>query len=110
MQIKTIGDLKEALEGIPTDVLKDFGVHYGEEPFVQLLYFGDVETDPQEEFQKRIGQYPILSNIDEWVQNISKLTLKQERNAEIEDIDSAEDISDCISSEDKIDLPEYQKK
>jgi len=109
MEIKTLKDLKEALDGIPIEVLKDFGVHFGEEPYAQLLYFGAVEEDPQQEFQKRIEKHPTLEKVDNWITNISKITLKQERNAETEDIDPTEDTEGCVGSEDKIEVPEYKK-
>lgn len=108
--ITTLKDVKEALKDIPEEVLKDFGVHFAEEPYTQLLYFGDVEEDPHDEFQKRVEKYPTLTKIDNWITNISKLTLKEERNVGKEDEELAEDISDCVSSEDKIEVPEYIKK
>jgi len=109
-KIKTLKDLKEALKEIPEEVLEDFAVHFAEEPYTQLLYFGDVEEDPHDEFQKRIERYPSLEKIDAWITNISKFTLKEERNAGKEDEAFAEDIEDCVSSEDTIEVPEYIKR
>lgn len=108
MEIKTLKDLKEALKEIPEEVLEDFGVHFAEEPHTQLLYFGAGE-DLQEEFYKLIKKHPTLEKIDNWIQNISKLTLKEERNVGREKT-LPEDIKDCIGSEDKIEVPAYVKK
>lgn len=109
MEIKTLKDLKEALKEIPEEVLEDFGVHFAEEPYTQLLYFGAGE-DPQEEFFKLSEKYNGLGKIDNWIQNISRLTLKEERNVGKEDEELAEDIKDCVGSEDKIEVPKYEKK
>lgn len=97
MKIQTLKDLKVALKDVPDEILEDFGAGHLEENYVQLMIWGD-RDDPQEDWDNNLEKYGNLKDIDNWIQNISKVT-KMMVNDEHLDTTGFEE---AISSEDKL--------
>jgi hypothetical protein len=93
--IKTLMDLKDALVGIPDGVLKEFGVGYCEEPYMQLLVWVG-EENGEALWKKTVKKYPQLNTVGAWVENISRASIA---GAKDEDYDAYFDHP--ISSRDK---------
>ena len=98
MIIKTLKDLKNALKDTPDEILENFGAGYSEEPYVELMVWGDEQQFGTlwEEGKKCC---PAIDDINKWIQNISNVAQEIERTSG--DYDGY-GFEDAISSEDKI--------
>ena len=98
MEIKTLKDLKHALKDVPDEVLENFGAGFGEEPFVELMVWGDDEQFGAlwKEGKKKC---PEIDNINLWIKNIS---LVSEKIQEEEGYYEGTGFEEAISSEDKV--------
>ena len=100
MEIKNLKDLKEALKDTPDEVLEEFGVAQHEEPHLQLVTFTgeDPNDDANEYYSKHTGKYPLLNDVNKWIENISKAQIKLvEKDYGIDEFQE-----EFISSKDKI--------
>jgi len=96
MKIQTLKDLKIALKDVPNEVLENFGAGFSEEPYIELLVWGDDEQFGTlwEEGKKNC---PAMDDINNWIQNISKVSQKMEKDEHYDGVGFEE----AISSEDK---------
>jgi len=103
--------LKVALKDIPDEVLEQFGAGFSEEQYVGLMnWAGDDELEGSDIWESSAKKYPTIwessakkyptiRDIDNWIENISKLSEK------IQDKESHWDTKgyeEALSSEDKI--------
>ncbi len=96
MKIQTLKDLKIALKDVPDEILENFGAGYSEEPFVELMVWGDEEQFGTlwEEGKKNC---PAIDDINKWIRNISKVAQEIQKD---EDSDDVIGFEEAISSED----------
>ena len=97
MEIKTLKDLKEAIKNIPDEVLDQFGAGVSEDEFVQLLCWGEDDSDGTERFIQHQKIYPVIEDIGRWIENIAQV---QDQFTTHEEYIT----DDAISSEDKIEI------
>ena len=71
--------------------MKEFGVGFHEEENAQLLVWGE-ESEAMKIYHKTAEKYPQIDDINKWISNISKVSMK----------DDEEPSEEAISSEDKI--------
>lgn len=98
MKIQTLKDLKNALKDAPDEVLENFGAGFSEEPYVELMVWAD-ESEFETLWEEGKKSCPAMDDINNWIQNISKLSQKLDK--EDEDCDTI-GFEEAISSEDKI--------
>lgn len=91
MVVKSLKDLKLALQNIPDDELENFGVQVDpEEKGVHLMCW-DTDNDPVEKYSEIGSKYPIIFEIDSWI----KAIVDQSENFDVDGV-----YEDMISSED----------
>jgi len=97
MKIQTLKDLKIALQDVPDEILDEFGAGFSEEPYVELLVYGD-EEDFGSKWDNIHKNYPTVNDVNKWIQNISNVTKKIENDEHYDGIGFEE----AICSEDTI--------
>lgn len=98
MKIQTLKDLKLALKDIPDEFLEDFGAGFSEDPFVELMVWCD-EEEFSSKWDEAKKKYTTINDISKWIQNISRLSQKLDKEDEHCDTIGYEE---PISSEDNL--------
>ncbi len=97
MRIQNLKDLKLALKDVPDKILEDFGAGFSEDPYVELLVYGD-ESEFSAKWEEVKKVFPAIVDVSLWIKNISLTTKRLEKDEHYEGYGNEE----AISSEDKI--------
>jgi hypothetical protein len=109
MRIQTLKDLKIALKNTPNKVLENFGAGFSEEPYVELMVWGD-EEDFGKLWEKGKKQCPAIDDINKWIKNISKVSQEIEKSGDYDEVGMEEPISsEDFKVEDKKSSPILNK-